>query len=56
MQKKWIQLCGAQKESVKRVVADADINDEDKTLLTKIASDPDPEKHDKKIVDGLKKR
>jgi phenylalanyl-tRNA synthetase alpha chain len=56
MQKKWIQLCGAQKENVKRIVADGDIVDDDKTLLHKIASDPDPEKHDKKIVDGLKKR
>jgi hypothetical protein len=24
--------------------------------LTKIANDPNPEKHDKKAVDGLKKR
>lgn len=54
MQKKWVQLCGAQKENVKRVAAE--LVDEDRDLLQKIAADPNPEKHDKKIIDGLKKR
>ena len=54
MQKKWVQLCGAQKENVKRVAAE--LVDEDRDLLQKIAADPNPEKHDKKVVDGLKKR
>ncbi len=47
-------MTGAQKENVKRVAAE--LVDEDKDLLQKIAADPNPEKHDKKIVDGLKKR
>lgn len=33
MQKKWVQLCGAQKENVKRIVNDGNLNDEDRTLL-----------------------
>ena len=56
MQKKWVQLSGAQKENVKRVVNDSDLNDEDKTLLLTIQNIPDPEKHDKKVIDNLKKR
>lgn len=47
-------MTGAQKENVKRVAAE--LVDEDKDLLQKIAADPNPEKHDKKVVDGLKKR
>jgi hypothetical protein len=47
-------LTGAQKENVKRVAAE--LVDDDKDLLHKIAADPNPEKHDKKVVDGLKKR
>lgn len=56
MQKKWVQLCGEKKENIKRIVKDEDMIDEDKDMLLKIAADSDPEKHDKKIVDGLKKR
>ena len=56
MQKKWVQLCGEKKENIKRIVKDEDMVDEDKDMLLKIAADSDPEKHDKKIVDGLKKR
>jgi hypothetical protein len=32
------------------------LNDEDKTLLLAIQNIPDPEKHDKKVIDNLKKR
>jgi phenylalanyl-tRNA synthetase alpha chain len=56
MQKKWVQLCGAQKENVKRIVKDAELIDEDRTLLLAIQANPDPEKHDKKVIDNLKKR
>lgn len=54
MQRKWIQLDGANKNVVVRIAEQ--LVDEDKELLSKYASNSDLEAHDKKIVDQMKKR
>lgn len=54
MQKKWIQLDGANKNVVVRIAEK--LVDEDKELLSKYRENSDLEAHDKKIVDQMKKR
>ncbi len=54
MQKKWIQLDGANKNSVVRIAEK--LVDDDKELLSKYRENTDLEAHDKKIVDQMKKR
>jgi len=49
MQKKWIQLDGANKNVVVRIAEN--LVDEDKDLLSKYRDNTDLEAHDKKIVD-----
>jgi phenylalanyl-tRNA synthetase alpha chain len=49
MQKKWIQLDGANKNVVVRIAEN--LVDEDKELLSKYRDNTDLEAHDKKIVD-----
>ena len=54
MQKKWIQLDGANKNIVVRIAEK--LVDDDKELLSKYRENTDLEVHDKKIVDQMKKR
>lgn len=54
MQRKWIQLDGANKNVVVRIAEK--LVDEDKELLSKYRENSDLEAHDKKIVDQMKKR
>lgn len=49
MQKKWIQLDGANKNIVVRIAEK--LVDDDKELLSKYRENSDLEVHDKKIVD-----
>lgn len=54
MQKKWIQLDGANKNVVVRIAEV--LEDQDKDLLSKYSENNDLEAHDKKIVEQMKKR
>lgn len=54
MQRKWIQLDGANKNVVVRIAEN--LVDEDKELLSKYRDNTDLEAHDKKVVDQMKKR
>lgn len=54
MKKKWIELCGAKKEKVKRVVDQVD--DEGVVVLQNFKNNPDESNHEKKLVDELKKK
>ena len=53
--KNYMTLKSIEKIHLCEKVADA-IVDDDRALLLKIEEEPEPEKHDKKILDQLKKR
>jgi len=54
MKNKWVKISGEKKEFVERL--SADIKDAEKDQLSKFVDEIALEKHDKKIVDQLKKR
>lgn len=54
MQRKWIRLSPDNKEQVERITEVLD--DSERLQLRSFVEDTDADKHDKKIVDGLKKR
>jgi len=54
MKNKWVKLAGEKKDKVIRIAAE--LKDDEMPLLQAIQADGDAGKHDKKIIDGLKKR
>lgn len=54
MKNKWIKIGGDKKEKVTRIVEK--ISDKDQELLNSYIANSDEKKHDKKVVDQMKKR